>query len=167
MRSTDHPISPDPDAPTTAATKAQRFGALVSELARAAGYDLTSGSGGRADLVRDIGTMSQSAVSRMLEGKTLPKPNQLESIAYAVNTDVRTLLVTAGVISAEAWPNEANPAVLSHSASSPLSPEAAADMWGITEPGIRSMLIGSVRQAIRLQKEADVRRAEGEAIGRR
>jgi hypothetical protein len=41
-------------------------------------------------------------------------------------------------------------------------------MWGITEPGIRDMLIGSVKQAIRLQNEANSRNTErGEAVGRR
>lgn len=146
-----------------------RFGALIAELAERAGYDPTSGTGGRAALARDIGSMSASAVGRMLDGKTLPMPHQLEAIARVVHTDVRTLLVTAGVISAKAWPTDSKADVLSSSApSQPLSPEAAADMWGIDEPGIRDMLIGAVRQAIRLQNEANVRRVEagGAAVRR-
>lgn len=145
-----------------------RFGALVTELAIDAGYDLTSGAGGRAALARDTG-MSPSAIGRTLDGKTLPMPQQLEALARAVHTDVRTLLVTAGVISSQSWPKDANTHVLSaNSHQQPLSPEAAADMWGITEPGIRSMLISSVQQAIRLQNEADGRRTEGgESAGRR
>ncbi|MFE0766137.1 helix-turn-helix domain-containing protein [Streptomyces smyrnaeus] len=137
-----------------ATSTAERFGALVANLAIEAGYNLDSGGGGRSALARDIG-MSPSAVGRMLSGKSLPMPHQLEAIARVVRTDVRTLLVTAGVISDQSWPSDANADVLSatqQSQSPSLSPEAAADAWGITDPGIRSMLLGSIEQAIRLQK---------------
>ncbi|WP_124273543.1 helix-turn-helix transcriptional regulator [Streptomyces sp. ADI96-15] len=145
-----------PDATSTA----ERFGRLITNLAIEAGYNLDSGGGGRSALARDIG-MSPSAVGRMLSGKTLPMPHQLETIARVVHTDVRTLLVTAGVISDRSWPGETNADVLSASQQSQpasLSPEAAADAWGITEPGIRSMLLGSIEHAIRLQ-EASSRQA--------
>ncbi|WP_433856748.1 helix-turn-helix domain-containing protein [Streptomyces kronopolitis] len=139
----------------------------MSEFAKQAGYDLKSGAGGRSALARDIGSMSASAVSRMLDGKTLPMPHQYEGIARAVKTDVRTLLVTAGVISANSWPKDVTTDVRSATPQSPnTSPEEAADAWGITDPGIRSMLIGSIEQAIRLQDEADSRRPRGRATAR-
>lgn len=110
--------------------------------------------------------MSASAVGRMLDGKTLPMPQQYEHLARAVHAEVRTLLVTAGVISAQTWPKDPDADLLpATSPAQPLSPEAAADMWAITEPGIRAMLIGSVQQAIRLQNEADSRCGQGEALG--
>lgn len=149
MRSTDH------SSTTTGRDAAARFGALVADLARRAGYDIDAGGGGRVALARTTG-MSTSAVGRMVRGETLPQPQHFESIARAVGTDVRDLLVAAGVISPKAWPKEANGAVVSgNSPVPPLSPEDAADMWGIQEPGIRSMLIASVRQAMQLQAEAD------------
>ncbi|MFD8774562.1 XRE family transcriptional regulator [Streptomyces sp. NPDC059916] len=136
----------------------------MSEFAKEAGYDLRSGAGGRSALARDIGSMSASAVSRMLDGKTLPMPHQFEGIARAVNTDVRTLLVTAGVISPNSWPKDAKANVRSATPRSQItSPEEAADAWGITDPGIRSMLIGSIEQAIRLQAEAASARPRGRA----
>ncbi|MFI9026391.1 helix-turn-helix domain-containing protein [Streptomyces sp. NPDC053560] len=145
-------------------TPAQRFGALVKKLATDAGYDLSPGGGGRGALARDTG-MSPSAVGRMVTGKTLPMPQQLEAIARAVQTDVRTLLVTAGVISDGAWPQDAESAVLSVTPRpQSLSPDAAADAWGVTEPGIRAMLLGSIQHAIRLQREADASPA-GERTG--
>lgn len=160
MRSTEH--SPQ----ILTGSPAQRFGALVSEYARKAGYDLSAGAGGRSALARDTG-MSASAVGRMLDGKTLPMPQQYEHLARAVHAEVRTLLVTAGVISARAWPKDPDADPLPATApAQPLSPEAAADMWAITEPGIRAMLIGSVQQAIRLQNEAGSRCGQGEAVGR-
>ncbi|MFC8463347.1 helix-turn-helix domain-containing protein [Streptomyces sp. NPDC057250] len=151
------------EAPQTAA---ERFGALITDLAIRAGYDLAPGGPGRADLARDTG-MSVSAVGRMVTGKTLPMPQQLEALARAVHVDVRTLLVTAGVISDHAWPKGASADVASGSSQQPLSPEAVADMWGITEPSIRSMLISTAQHVIRLQNEADGRRGQGEAIGKR
>ncbi|MFF4388507.1 helix-turn-helix domain-containing protein [Streptomyces sp. NPDC001552] len=137
-------------------------------MAIEAGYDLTPNAGGKAQLARDIG-MSASAVGRMIDGKTLPMPHQFESIARVLGADVRTLLVSGGVISSHTWPKDVKPDVLSATTQSqPLSPEAAADMWGITEPNIRGMLVGNIEQAIRLQNEADGRREErGEAVGRR
>lgn len=160
MRSTDHNSG-------GARTKAQRFGDLVADKATQAGYDLTLGSGGRARLARDIG-MSQSAVGRMLDGKTLPMPHLLENIARTVRADVRDLLVTSGVISSQSWPKDTTPNVLSATSQiEQLSPEGVADSWGITDPGIRDMLIGSAHNAIRLQAEADRRVESGEALGRR
>jgi len=135
---------------------AARFGRLVSDLAIQAGYDLRPGAGGRAALVNAIPAMSQSAVSRMLDGKTLPMPHQYEAIASALNVDVRNLLLSAGVISAHSWPEASNldvPSVTTRS--QPLSPEEAADAWGITDPSIRSMLINTIEQAISLQHRAD------------
>lgn len=164
MRSTDHSNY------SAGTTPAERFGAVVDDLARKAGYDTSAGGGGRTALARDTG-MSPSAVGRMLAGKTLPQPSQFEAIARAVHADVRELLVTGGVISAESWSSDVKPDVVSGTSPvPPLSPEAAADMWGVKEPGIRSMLISSVRQAIRLQNEVNSRRdhdSRGEAAGRR
>lgn len=148
---------------------AARFGALVTELATRAGYDLTSGSGGRTALAKDIG-MSASAVGRMLDGKTLPMPSQYERIARAVNEPVRNLLVQGGVISAEAWPKTDSTDVRSGISQSQLTPEAAADAWNIHDPMIRSMLVSNIHQAIRLQREAHDREhgngVDGGAVAR-
>ncbi|WP_019548514.1 helix-turn-helix domain-containing protein [Streptomyces sulphureus] len=149
-----------------AESTAKRFGELITRLAIEAGYNLDSGGGGRSALARDTG-MSASAIGRMLSGRSLPMPSQLESIARAVRTDVRTLLVTAGVISEHSWPHATKPDVLSVTQQSPsLSPEAAADAWGITNPGIRSMLLASIEQAIRLQEASSRKVERGETATR-
>jgi len=135
---------------------AVRFGRLITQLARERGYDMSPGTGGRAALARDLEGMSQSAVSRMLDGKTLPMPSHYELIARVLHTDVRHLLVTARVISPDSWPEGSYPDVRSpNSPPLPLTPEEAADAWGITNPVIRSMLLGNIEQAIRLQREAE------------
>ncbi|MFD4315077.1 helix-turn-helix domain-containing protein [Streptomyces sp. NPDC058548] len=135
---------------------AGRFGALVTRLAEAAGYDTKPRAGGRQQLARDTG-MSTSAVGRMLDGQTLPMPSVYESIAKAVQVDVRTLLVEGGVISSDSWPEDGFPDVRSVTdQSQALSPEAAVDAWGITNPSIRQMLLGNIEQAIRLQRESEL-----------
>ena len=129
-------------------TPAQRFGAVVHEAARRAGYDLTPGSGGRLALARDTG-MSASAVGRMLRGETLPRPSQFQRIAQVVHLDLHELLVRGGVISEES----AND--LSQGVRSPITPEGALDAWGVTHPMIRKFLLASIAQAIGLQQESE------------
>ncbi|WP_234018636.1 MULTISPECIES: helix-turn-helix transcriptional regulator [unclassified Streptomyces] len=139
----------------TSETTVERFRALIVELAERAGYDLTSGAGGRKQLAAATG-MSQSAVSRMVDGITLPHPNQFEGLARALHTDVWTLLITAGVVSATTSPKYPNQDVGSQSEPiQPLTPELAADAWGIHDPSIRSMLIANIEHARRLQNELD------------
>ncbi|MEU9133333.1 helix-turn-helix transcriptional regulator [Kitasatospora sp. NPDC048540] len=124
---------------------ARRFGAAVHEAAERAGYDLRPGAGGRAALAKDVG-MSASAVGRMLRGDTLPRPSQFEQIAYAVHVELRDLLVRGGVISRDS----ANSLPL-RVRSQAISPEEAADAWGITDPVIRKFLLATISQAITMQ----------------
>lgn len=145
MRSTDpHP------------TPAQRFGRLITEAAERAGYDLRPGAGGRVALARAVG-MAPSGVGRMLDGKTLPRPSQFEAIAAALGLDVRALLIQAEIISAGSWTNSTGEGVRSV-----ITPEEAADSWGITNPLVRKMLLANIQQAMRLQAESDT---EGEGGG--
>ncbi|MFJ1706031.1 helix-turn-helix domain-containing protein [Kitasatospora sp. NPDC088346] len=134
----------DPEQTSTAL----RFGDAVHAAAERAGYDLRPGAGGRKALAEDVG-MSQSAVGRMLKGETLPHPTQFERIADAVRVELRDLLVRGGVISAESA-NNLPVRVRSH----PISPEEAADAWGITDPVIRRFLLATIAQAISLQQES-------------
>ncbi|MFF1834139.1 helix-turn-helix domain-containing protein [Streptomyces sp. NPDC058231] len=143
---------------TPASEAAQAFGLFLAEAANRAGYDVTSGTGGRKRLATASG-MSASAISRTLDGKTLPRPSQMEALAKAVHVDVQTMLVRGNVISGESWTEPKEPPVRSAS----LTPEDAADSWGITDPMIRKMLISNIRQAISLQLETE---AEGDTASR-
>jgi transcriptional regulator with XRE-family HTH domain len=147
----DTPPTAPTDGPPDSRSTAKEFGNLIRRLAIEAGYDLTPGKGGRMALARDTG-MSESAVGRMLSGATLPMPAQFENLARVLHTDVRNLLVAAGVISREAWPEGVIPDVRSATSQSPLSPEAYADAWGITNPVIRQTMISNIELAIRLQR---------------
>lgn len=135
----------------------QRFSALIHRLATRAGYDLRPGAGGRQLLAERTG-VHVSTVGRMLEGRMLPAPKHMKGLAEALNVDVLDLLVEAGIISPDDRAKTPNADVLSAtSPTQPLSPEAAADSWGITHPMIRKMLIAHINEAIRLQTEADHR----------
>ncbi|WP_329494213.1 helix-turn-helix transcriptional regulator [Kitasatospora herbaricolor] len=131
-----------------ATTPAQRFGAVVHEAARRAGYDLTPGTGGRLALARDTG-MSASAVGRMLRGETLPRPSQFQRIAQVVHLDLRELLVRGGIVSEDS----AND--LDRGVRSPITPEEALDAWGIRHPMIRKFLLATIAQAFALQRESE------------
>lgn len=105
--------------------------------------------------------MSVWAVGRMLRGETLPKPENIGGLAAALGVDEDLLLDTAGYRNRSDRANIANQAVLS--VANPPSPEAVADALGVTHSFVRKMLISSINEAIRLQREADQTEAGGEA----
>lgn len=145
---------------------ARRFGELVTELARQAGYDPEPGAGGRASLARDLG-INPSMVSRALDGKVLPQPHQFGDWARVLNVSVRTLMVESRVISPEDWPEGAVPDVLSVTTRpQPITPEAAADAWQITNPMLRRTLIAHINQTRALQAEENQHGADGGAVAR-
>ncbi|MET9816854.1 helix-turn-helix transcriptional regulator [Streptomyces sp. NPDC006355] len=116
---------------------AHHFGALVKELAFRKGVDLSPGGGNHVLFADKVG-MSPSAVSRMLQGKTLPHPNRFEAIAREVGCDVRDLLVAAGTVSSQAWSTSTwQPAQV-------LTPSQAADGLGITDEVRRGMFLAMV-----------------------
>ncbi|KQW13597.1 hypothetical protein ASD08_31020 [Streptomyces sp. Root369] len=100
--------------------------------------------------------MSVWAVGRMLRGETLPKVENVYGLAAALGLDEegeKQLLDTAGYRQRPDRANRSNRPVLS--IANPLTPEAIADALGITHPFVRTMLISSITEAIRLQREAD------------
>lgn len=147
------------DMPSQSETTAQRFGRVIKDAARAAGYDMDSPrGGGRRQLARDVG-MSESSVGRMLDGKTLPQPHFYEALARAVNLRVSLLLVEAGIISQETLTETPRPRVVS-----PITPEVAARELGITDPGDRSLFLGMVER-LRADRPTGPRANDAEAGG--
>jgi transcriptional regulator with XRE-family HTH domain len=138
----------------TGATGPVALGKLVAELAAEAKepYDLSARSNGSRRLAEDAG-MSVWAVRRMLRGETLPKPENIGGLARALGVDEDLLLDTAGYRNRTDRTNIANQPVLS--VANPPSPEAIADSLGITHSFVRKMLISSIKEAVRLQREAD------------
>lgn len=131
-------------------TVARHVGAYLTKAATAAGFDVRQRAGGRAQLAGRL-NVSLTTVSRTLEGKTLPMPSQLTSWASVLGLDHQQLLFESGLIPSESDPDAPNADV----ASPTLTPEAAMDAWEITDPKIRTMLAGNIRQARELQQETD------------
>jgi len=128
-------MSTDPSSETTA----QRFGRLVGDAARRAGYDIDSPRGGGKTALARAAGMTESSVGRMLAGKTLPDPKKFQDIARAVHLPVRDLLVEAGIVSPQAL-TENGPARVA----SEITPEEAARRLGITDPTDRELFLGVV-----------------------
>ncbi len=152
---------PDNEATTTELTVAERFGKVLEHLAAAAGFDMERGGTGRAQLSELTGA-SVWAVGRWIKGETLPGLAQYQRIAAAVGVETSQLLQEAGIIPREDHANGANRAVPSRN-HPPVTPETAADLLGVTHPTIRNMLIPSMEQAQRLQREIDRHGTDGEA----
>ena len=131
-------------------SSAKEFGAFLTTLAKRAGYDVTPNAGGRKKLAEAMG-MSVSAISRNLDGVSLPRLSQFLPWAKALNVPYRTLMVDGGLIPPEEWREIDRGPV----PSIPPTPGAIADSLGITDPMIRGMLTGSIEQAIRMQRAAD------------
>ncbi|MER5559639.1 helix-turn-helix transcriptional regulator [Streptomyces sp. NPDC002506] len=131
-----------------------RFGRLVAEAARRTGrYDIDSPrGGGKSALARDTG-LSESAVSRMLRGETLPDPRTFTAIADAVDLDVRWLLIEAGILPHDYRPTPSETGATGVGSRS-ITPTEAADALGIVDPIAREMLFGTIERLRRLQ-EAD------------
>jgi len=129
---------------------AARVGAYLTERATTAGFDVRQRAGGRAQLAQRLG-VSITTVSRTLEGKTLPLPGQLTAWASVLGINHDELLIESGLLP----PKKGSGGPKEEVASAALTPDAAMDAWGITDPKIRKMLNGNIGQAIQLQREID------------
>lgn len=109
-------------------THAQRFAAVVAPAAQRAGY---SGRGSQARLARDTG-MSESSISRMLNGQAIPELRFLGPLADALNMSPLDLLIKTGLISPESLRtlSETNS---SQVGSGSLTVDDAAERLGITD----------------------------------
>lgn len=134
---------------------AARFGALVTDLAKARGFDVSTGAGGRSELARQLG-MHVSMVSRALDGEVLPQPWQFRMWAKVLSVPLRNLMVETGVVSPEDWPEGQVPDVPSviSSLQAP-DPEAVAEAYQITDPLIRRGLIADINKARAMQAEVN------------
>ncbi|MFF2189299.1 helix-turn-helix domain-containing protein [Streptomyces sp. NPDC058155] len=134
---------------TDAPTRAQRFAALVVPAAERAGY---IGHGAGARLARDTG-MSETSVSRMLAGTSIPKPEFLQPLAEAIGLDVRELLVAGLGLDPKIF-RPLSETEQSQVGSRSITPSEAADRLGITDPIGREMLTATIERLRRLQDES-------------
>lgn len=142
-------------------TTAEKFGLVLTRLAAQAGYDMERGGTGRARIAEQTGTTVQT-VGRWLKGEVLPGLPQYQHIARVVEVDTSDLLAEAGIIPQSEYNRGVNRPVVCRNQPA-VSPETAADLLGVTHPTIRDMLIPSMEQAQRLQRDFDHHGTDGEA----
>lgn len=126
-------------------TRAEKFAAVVAPAAERAGF---TGHGARARLARATG-MTESSISRMLLGQSIPDPRFFQPLADALELPVRTLLVEAEIISERALTETSQSQVRSQ-----ITPETAADEFGITDPEDRQLLLGLIARLRRNHNSA-------------
>ncbi|MEW2164340.1 helix-turn-helix transcriptional regulator [Streptomyces sp. NPDC007084] len=153
MRSTEET---PPESRAQRAARIKNFGALLTDAAIRAGYDVRPRAGGRQRLADDIG-LDVSTVSRALDGKSLPLPGAMQRYAGALGVRVSDLLVESGLLSRDEVPDRPD----LQEVKVPATPDEAADSLGVTHPQVRPMLLASIKQAIRLQAEADAAERQG------
>lgn len=114
--------------------------AYVRRHAPAAGYDLDA-RGEQARLARDA-SMGTDALTRLLKGERLPKPAALWPLAEALRRPYLELLVESGTIPAESLAHMPEPPV----ASEPITADALADQWGVTDDAGREFVRDSLER---------------------
>ncbi|MEV8324616.1 helix-turn-helix transcriptional regulator [Kitasatospora sp. NPDC056731] len=114
--------------------------AYVRRYAPAAGYDLDAyGEQSRLARAADMGT---DVLARILNGGRLPKPAALWPLAEALGRPYLELLVESGTIPAEALAHVPSPPV----ASKPITADALADQWGVTDEADREYVRDSLER---------------------
>lgn len=128
-------------------TRARRFRDIVVPAAEQAGY---VGHGAKARFARDTG-MTDSSVTRLWLGQSLPDARFYAPIADATGLDLGTLLVEGGVLPPEAL-QSLSETDRSRVVSS-LSVEEAADRLGIRDEVGRQVLFATIERLKRLESD--------------
>lgn len=134
----------------TPPTHAQRFAAVVVPAAQRAGY---TGHGSQARLARDTG-MSESSISRMLNGQAIPELRFLGPLADALAMSPLDLLIRTELISPESLRtlSETDP---SQVGSGSITVDDAAERLGITDDVNKMMFRAVVDKLTRPHDDAD------------
>lgn len=129
-------------------TRARRFADIVVPAAESAGY---TGHGAKARFARDTG-MTESSVSRMWLGQSLPDARFYEAIAEVTHLHLGTLLIEGGVLSPEALQSLSE--THRSQVGSGLTPEQAADQLGLRDEVGREMFYATFERLMRLEDDA-------------
>lgn len=116
------------------------------------------GRGGQGRLARETG-LAPSAISRILHGATLnPDPESLRLVADALALPFGTVLVHAGVLSADELAAAQTAPPMDRP---PITPEEAARDLGIVDPVAVRLFVSTVEAARAAQNERSDRERTG------
>ncbi|MFC1420816.1 helix-turn-helix domain-containing protein [Streptacidiphilus cavernicola] len=122
-------------------TPAQQIAAWLAPAMQRANFDTERGSGGRLAFANAVG-VAPGTVTRWLQGKSTPDPDNFGAIAAALRVDPNEMLNDWGFISAKPVTQEQAAEVRSR----PITPSQAAHDLGIDDPADRELFIAMVNR---------------------
>lgn len=124
----------------------EEFAAWLRDQLARRGYDLRPRGGGQTRFAADSG-IAQSSISRMLRGQGAPETRVLETLAETLDLPLAEVLVAAGILTRDVLHaiRQQNPRT------APLTPEAAAEELGITDPQKVELFV-SMTETLRKQR---------------
>jgi transcriptional regulator with XRE-family HTH domain len=124
----------------------EEFAAWLRDQLERRGYDLRPRGGGQTRFAADSG-IAQSSISRMLRGQGAPETRVLETLAETLDLPLAEVLVAAGILTRDVLH-----AIRQQSPrTAPLTPEAAAEELGITDPQKVELFV-SMTETLRKQR---------------
>lgn len=124
----------------------QEFAAWLRDQLERRGYDLRPRGGGQTRFATDSG-IGQASISRMLRGQGVPETRVLETLADTLDLPLAEVLVAAGILTRDVLHaiRQQGPRT------DPLTPEAAAEELGITDPQKVELFV-SMTETLRKQR---------------
>ncbi|WP_371518012.1 helix-turn-helix domain-containing protein [Kitasatospora sp. NBC_01300] len=125
---------------------------------RELGYDLGARGGGRTRFAADAG-ISASSVTRLLAGRGTPDAPLLAKIAPVLGVELSTLLIKAGVVTADEVSRAATP----QPEGRPITPQEAAAQLGIeseTAVALFVSMVETMQDQEAMRRDQEVRRME-------
>ncbi|QCX77640.1 Helix-turn-helix protein [Streptomyces sp. YIM 121038] len=122
------------------------FAAWLREQLERNGYDLRPRGGGQTKFAKESG-IAAASVSRTMRGQGIPETRVLEAIADTLHVPLAEVLVAAGILSRDVLH------AIRHQTprTDPLTPEAAAEELGITDPQKIELFV-SMTETLRKQR---------------
>ncbi len=81
-----------------------QFTAWIEELIRARGYDIDSSRGGGKSRLADEAGVHRAAITRLLQGQSMPDLETTRRLAHVLRVPVREMLIRSGRLSEEDLP---------------------------------------------------------------
>ncbi|MFF5495730.1 helix-turn-helix domain-containing protein [Streptomyces aquilus] len=124
----------------------EEFAAWLREQLERRGYDLRPRGGGQTRFAADSG-IGQASISRMLRAQGVPETRVLETLADTLDLPLAEVLVAAGILTRDVLQaiRQQGPRT------DPLTPEAAAEELGITDPQKVELFV-SMTETLRKQR---------------
>ncbi|OEJ25545.1 transcriptional regulator [Streptomyces agglomeratus] len=86
------------------ASELEQFTAWIEDLIRARGYDIDSPRGGGKSRLADEAGVHRAAITRLLQGQSMPDLETTRRLAHVLRVPVREMLIRSGRLSEEDLP---------------------------------------------------------------